>query len=75
MDHAAQARNRLLDREHAGTGHDAFHIALRHQEQALAFEADHFGLDPAAAGQRHGAGGAHGQAQADRIPSPGRPRA
>jgi hypothetical protein len=51
--------------EHARAGHHAFDVALRHQEQALALEADDFRLDLRAVRQRDGAGAADRQAQAD----------
>ena len=62
--HAARRRQHAFDGEHARAGHDAFGVTLRHQEQALALEPDHFGLDLAAGGGDR-AGRAHGQAQAD----------
>jgi hypothetical protein len=54
-------------REHAAARHHAFDIALRHQEQAVILEADHFGFDAGAVGQRYRAGAADRQLQAHRF--------
>jgi hypothetical protein len=61
----ARRRFDRLYREHRSARYDSFDVALRHQKQAVVLEADHFGFEQRAVGQRHRARTADRQLEAD----------